>query len=75
MGRRRGNHARRLSDDERRELRRRVAEGETFAQAAATVGCSAKSVSRLMAKTGGLRQRLTARSAWRLSFAEREELS
>jgi IS30 family transposase len=75
MGRRRGNHARRLSDDERRELRRRVAEGETFAQAAATVGCSAKSVSRLMAKTGGLRQRLTARSAWRLSFAEREDLS
>ena len=75
MGRRRGNHARRLSDDERRELRRRVAEGETFAQAAAAVGCSAKSVSRLMAKTGGLRQRLTARSAWRLSFAEREDLS
>src|SRR5580704_243907 len=75
MGRRHGNHARRLSEQERRELRRRVAEGETFAQAAAAVGCSTKSVSRLIAHTGGLRQRLTARSPWRLSLAEREDLS
>jgi IS30 family transposase len=75
MGRRHGNHARRLSDHERRELRRRVAEGETFAHAAAGVGCSTKSVQRLIARTGGLRERLTARSPRRLSVADREELT
>lgn len=75
MGRGDGHHARRLSDHERRELRRRVAEGQTFAEAAAAVGCSTKSVQRLIAHDGGLRQRLTTRSPWRLSLAEREDLS
>jgi IS30 family transposase len=75
MARRHGDHARRLSELERRELRRRVAEGETFASAAVAVGCSTKSVSRLIARTGGLRQRASARSPLRLSLANREELS
>jgi transposase, IS30 family len=73
--RRRGNHARRLSEHERRELQRRVAEGETFASAAAAVGCSTKSIQRLLARTGGLDQRARERSPLRLSPADREELS
>jgi hypothetical protein len=40
MSRRRGDHARRLSEHDRQELQRRVAAGETFASAAAAVGCS-----------------------------------
>lgn len=75
MPHRQGNHARRLSAQERKELHRRVAEGETFASAAAAVGCSTKSISRLIARTGGLRQRVTARSPLRLSLGDREELS
>jgi IS30 family transposase len=75
MLRRRGNHARRLSEHERRELQRRVAEGETFASAAAAVGCSTKSIQRLLARTGGLDQRARERSPLRLSPADREELS
>ena len=75
MPRRQGNHARRLSAQERRELQRRVAEGQTFASAAAAVGCSTKSIQRLIARTGGLRQRVTARSPLRLSLGDREELS
>ena len=75
MPRRHGDHARRLSENERRELQRRVAEGETFASAAAAVGCSTKSVQRLIARRGGLRDRVPARSPLRLSLADREELS
>jgi len=56
-------------------LQRRVAEGETFASAAAAVGCSTKSVQRLIARRGGLRDRVTAQSPLRLSLADREELS
>ena len=75
MSRRRGDHARRLSEHERRELQRRVAEGETFASAAAAVGCSTKSIQRLLARTGGLGRRAPARSPLRLAPADREELS
>ena len=75
MPRRHGDHARRLSEQERRELQRRVAEGETFASAAAAVGCSTKSIQRLIARTGGLRQQIPVRSPLRLSLADREELS
>ena len=37
-----------------------VAAGETFASAAAAVGCSTKSIQRLLARTGGLEQRVQA---------------
>lgn len=73
--RRWGDHANRLSFADHLEIRRRVAEGETFAAAAAAVGCSTKSVQRLMRQTGGLTQRVRERSPLRLSLAEREELS
>jgi transposase, IS30 family len=72
--RRRGVHGR-LSSADRLELRRRVAAGEKFEEAAAAVGCSAKSVQRLLAATGGVPPRRTSRSHLRLSLAEREEIS
>jgi transposase, IS30 family len=72
--RRRGAHGR-LTSADRLELRRRVAAGERFEDAAAAVGCSAKSVQRLLAAAGGVPPRTTARSRLRLSLAEREEIS
>src|SRR5258706_4779375 len=65
----------RLTCAERLELRRRVRAGETHQSAAAAVGCSAKSVQRLLIKTGGLMPRVTQQSALRLSCSEREEIS
>jgi hypothetical protein len=70
-----GDYGRRLSSGERLELRRRVATGQAFAVAAAAVGCSTKSVQRLLAATGGLRDRVRDRSPLRLSAVEREEIS
>ena len=66
---------RRLSFAERLELQRRVRAGERFEDVAAAMGCSSKSVQRLLVKTGGIAPRVTERSAWRLSMAEREEIS
>jgi hypothetical protein len=43
--------------------------------AATALGCSAKSVQRLLVKTGGVKPRATPQSAWRLSLPEREEIS
>ncbi len=66
---------RRLSQADRLEIERRIWSGETFATAAAAVGCSTKSIQRFLAATGGVRPRIKERSALRLSLAEREELS
>ena len=65
----------RLTCAERLELQRRVRSGETHQSAAAAVGCSAKSVQRLLVKTGGLMPRVTPQSALRLTLSEREEIS
>ena len=65
----------RLAPAERSELLRLVRSGETYQAAARVVGCSSKSVQRLLAKTGGIKPRSTPRSALRLSPAEREEIS
>ncbi|MEO5617947.1 MAG: IS30 family transposase, partial [Candidatus Eisenbacteria bacterium] len=67
--------AHRLSSAERLELQRRVRVGETHKAAATAVGCSAKSVQRLLAKTGGVKSRATPQAVLRLSLAEREEIS
>ena len=67
--------SRRLTFAERTELERRVRAGETYAGAAAAVGCSSKSVQRLLARTGGVKSRAKPRSPLRLSLAEREEIS
>jgi IS30 family transposase len=68
-------NARRLSQADRAEIERRIWGGETFATAAAAVGCSTRSIQRFLALTGGLKRRVKERSALRLSLAEREELS
>ena len=68
-------NARRLSHADRAEIERRIFAGETFATAAAGVGCSTRSIQRFLASTGGLKRRVKERSMLRLSLAEREELS
>jgi len=68
-------HGHRLTSAERLDLQRRVRAGETYQSAAAVVGCSAKSVQRLLGKTGGLMPRVTPQSALRLTLSEREEIS
>ena len=65
----------RLTCAERLELQRRVRAGATHEVAATAVGCSAKSVQRLLVKTGGVKPRSTPQSALRLSLPEREEIS
>ena len=65
----------RLAPAERSELLRLVRAGETYQAAARVVGCSSKSVQRLLAKTGGIKPRTTPWSALRLSPSEREEIS
>lgn len=74
MGYGSGN-AHRLTMEERLELERRVRSGESHAAAAKAVGCSAKSVQRLLRRSGGVKSRTGAGSAARLSLAEREEIS
>ena len=53
--RRWGDHGRRLSAADHLEIQRRVSAGETFASAAAAVGCSPKSIQRFIASTGGFK--------------------
>lgn len=72
--RRRGGYGR-LSSTERLEVRLRVAAGERYEAVAAAVGCSTKSVQRLLAASGGVPPRTRPRSRLRLSLAEREEIS
>ncbi len=67
--------AHRLTCAERLELQLRVRAGETHEVAATALGCSAKSVQRLLVKTGGVKPRSTPQSALRLSLPEREEIS
>jgi IS30 family transposase len=74
MGRGSGR-AFRLSSSDRLELQRLVRMGRGYAESASAVGCSAKSVQRLLIKTGGLKPRNLPRSALRLSASEREEIS
>jgi IS30 family transposase len=75
MERRWTGNARRLSHADRAQIERLIWGGETFAAAAAAVGCSTKSIQRFLALTGGVKRRVRERSALRLSLAEREELS
>ena len=67
--------AHRLSSAERLELQSRVRAGESHRDAAIAIGCAAKSVQRLLRKTGGVKPRIKPRSALRLSLREREEIS
>lgn len=69
------DYGRRLTAAERSEIRTRVSAGQTHWEAAEAVGCSTKTVQRLLVKTGGLPSRKRARSPLRLALAERAEIS
>ncbi len=74
MARRRGDQ--RITADERLEIRRRVATGERLIDVARAVGRSTRSVHYVLARSGGLPPPIPrARSAWRLTRMEREEMS
>jgi IS30 family transposase len=75
MERQWSGNAKRLSHADRAQIERLIGGGETFAAAAAAVGCSTKSIQRYLALTGGVKRRVKERSALRLSLADREELS
>ena len=66
--------ARRLTAADRLELQQRVRAAARHVDAAAAVGCSAKSVQRLLRKSGGVKARVSLKCALRLSLAEREEI-
>src|SRR5512133_691198 len=70
----RGDHGHRLTEADRFEIQRRVSAGETFTDAAASVGCSTKSIQRFLAYTGGMRPKARKRAPRHLSLAEREAL-
>ena len=65
----------RLTEAERADVHRRIRGGETFARAAAAVGCSTKSIQRLLGGAGVVKVRRKPRALLRLSLAEREEIS
>lgn len=75
MERQWSGNPRRLSRADLSEIERLIWGGETFAAAAAAVGCSTKSIQRFLALIGGVKRRVKERSGLRLSLAEREELS
>src|SRR5215203_1665812 len=74
MGSRRGGW-RWSTRAEQAEVRRRVASGERIMDVALAVGRSKRHVQALVSPFGGIQPRVTVRSAWRLSAAEREEIS
>lgn len=67
--------AHRLTSEDLGRLQALIRSGHTHKAAALVVGCSAKSVQRLLARSGGLKSRSKPRSALRLSTVEREEIS
>jgi hypothetical protein len=67
--------ARRLTSAERLHLKQRVRARATHAEAAHAVGCSEKTVQRVLRQTGGVRTRTSFHSKLHLSLAEREAIS
>ena len=64
-----------LTGAEHGEICRRIEAGETFVKVAAAIGCSTKSIQRLLDVRPRATRKTRVRSARRLSLAEREELS
>jgi hypothetical protein len=65
----------RLTREERLEVRRLIARGSSFEQAALVARCSTKTVQRVLGSVGGMPARRRGRAKLRLSLAEREEIS
>jgi transposase, IS30 family len=74
-GRKRWSHSWRLSEEQRDEIDRRIAAGETREGAAAAVGCDRRTVIRWVTRTGGIDRYERRRSPRFLSLAEREEIA
>lgn len=73
---RRAKQGTKLTLEEQVDLHRRVEAGETFEAAALAVGCSTKSIQRLVVRAGGMVLRSPhVRSSLRLSVEEREEIA
>ena len=70
-----GDHGRRLSDEDRAEIERRIAACETQEDVAVAVGCDVRTVIRWVVRNGGLRSYERRRSPLRLSLAELEEIA
>lgn len=60
---------------ERQEIRRRVATGERMEDVAAGVGLSKRWVQQMVSQFGGIQPRVAVRTRFRLTTAEREEIS
>src|SRR5689334_3041023 len=63
-----------MTRDERLLVLELLADGASAVQAGAAVGCTGRSVNRLVVALGGVRARQRARSEQRLSLEEREEI-
>jgi len=74
-GRKRRAHSWRLSEEQRDEIERRIAAGETQGEAAAAVGCDPRTVIRWVTRTGGIGRYERRRSPRFLSLEEREEIA
>ena len=70
-----GDHGRRLTLEQRYEMDRRLAAGETYGAVAAAIGCDPRTVIRWVVRTGGLRPYERHRSPLRLSPGERERIA
>ncbi len=71
------SHANRLDHDQRLEVLDRISAGESRSEVGLAVGCSQRTVARVLAAAGGRpsrRSRRRRRSALRLSLIEREEI-
>jgi len=75
MGRREAKQGIHLTGAEHDEIHRRLEAGESYTTAAAAIGCSTRSIQRLLAQGRKARQRRKPRSSHRLSCVEREEVS
>ena len=64
-----------LTGTENDEIHRRITARETFTKVAAAVECSTKSIQRLLDGRSKFKRKPRVRSPWRLSCAEREEMS
>jgi transposase, IS30 family len=70
-----GGKGRAMPREVKREVRDRLLAGETWADVAAVVGITEKTISRVLNEAGGMPPRWSARSLSQLSLAQREEIS
>jgi transposase, IS30 family len=72
---RRGGRGRRIPGEVRAEIGRRLRGGETWREVGAAVSVSKATIARILNEAGGMAPRWQGRSPYRLSVADREEIS